>query len=405
MAAPEYRQVSFEAFTKKYEESMARPTGSGPAAWRPKQGPLGRPHRNVVRLMPPHANMDADPIIATRVHFSLGPNKDTASPCLEPYGKRCPACDWNVEVGNRARRESDPFRAQEYKDLSWDQRAQWRFVVNLVDMARPEAGVQRWYFSGELERRMRGCFFDDQTPPQFRDITDPSTGRNLIVEVSTQPGRKDGKEYPKYDVLRTADIGSALPDMDWLGQLHDLSTEAYEPTEEQVIGALQGRKIGHGGQRALPAAAAPPAVAPPMRAPAAQPPVQPPQPVPAPAARAPRAVGRPAAPPAPAPAPPAQAPPAAVPAPAPAAPPAPVRQPTAQVQAPTAVSGPWAEAQARCIAVGYTPDMRNQVTPAEAASASNPPPCYTRESDPADKSCQGCRLLLPCITAKEGLAA
>src|SRR6266850_570161 len=70
-------------FMQRYEASQARRTG-GQRGFKLKQGPPGKPVRTVLRMMPAHPNMPPDPIIEVKVHFSLGPQQNTATPCIEP---------------------------------------------------------------------------------------------------------------------------------------------------------------------------------------------------------------------------------------------------------------------------------------------------------------------------------
>ena len=447
-----YVPVDPTLFMQRRQESQERRSSAGIPSWHPKRGPAGRPHRNVIRLMPPHPNMAAkfgpDPIVAMKVHFGLGPNQDTAAPCLEPYGKDCPACAWGATLRSKARQVGiEPEQAQQYKDLAYRQRAQLRFGANVVDMAQPEKGVQPYWFSDAVEKLLRSCFVDDQEPPQIRDITDPNTGRDVIMEVSTKVAGKE--EFPQYDVVRAKETPSRLPDMQWLQTITDLTEGIYEPTAEQVAGALQGRRIDRNtppAARVIPAtatpapAALPPATAAPAPPPSAVPPTRgatkrqparaavptpapvPNAPTPAPAPPPPTAPGPTLVPPTP---PPPPAPPSA-PAPVPARAPAPVPTPTPSAPAPVPVPTPTPVPTAPVPTNGPTPNGTRaplhaahvlehayttvvapifagaqRITPEQWEHTAKPP-CYTREPDPADTGCQGCSLLVHCVAARYG---
>lgn len=401
----QYEEVDFGVFMQRYEEAQQRPTGGGGFDyWRPKAAALGKPPlRNVVRLLPPHKNMKGDPIIGTKVHFSLGPNQDTASPCLEPFGEECPACAWVDHLFAQAKSEPDAETAKTRRDLAFRIRAKYRFFANVVDMAKPEAGVQVWAFGPELEKRVRGCFLDDNQPPQPRNITHPEHGRDVIIEATTKPGRKQGETFPDYETIRAKDTPSPLADMSWLSQLRDLTEEVYRPTADDVKAALQGKKITRSKAPALPAAqtVVPTGTALPEGARN----ITPPPAAPAPAARGRRAAGAPA----PVPGATTAAAPAApsAPAPAPAAPAMPGKMPgkSPVAPAPTADDG-WTAAMAQGAAEvtrlgGFTPT----ITPRPELEAMGKPSCYGRDTDPADVTCKECPGLVSCMAIKLGIWA
>jgi hypothetical protein len=456
-----YTYVNPDAFASKHEEAMADRESMGFEAWSPKQGAVGQPIRSAVRILPPHVNMQGNWFVRMRTHFSLGPNQNVAAPCLEPYGQPCPACQWVDTLYQRGRAETDPGRRQQYNALAYNQKSSVRFMVNVIDMAEPLRGVQRWAMGQTLYERVRTAFFDDAK--NWRDITHPQNGRDVILEVSTKPKTK----YRQYDVVRAAEQPTPLVNMQLLFQIADLSEFVYQPTLDEAVGALQGKKIernkrtalpgGVGGQPALPPApipsapvlpvqpvrqpvvvptappvlvapppvpsapvpgawAPPPAPVPPA-APAPVPGAWAPPPVPVPPAAPPAALAPPAASAvAPPPAPPAtgrrgrrrassEAPPAAV---APAQQPLPgvISAPVPPVVAPpasAAANGSYGYARAELARMQQAsmvpPFTPFELTPAQL-DAEVKPPCFLRETDPADEACRKCSMLLPCLEAR-----
>src|SRR5262245_4892652 len=164
-----YTGVDPTVFGKKHEESQNRRSGFQ-ETWSPRKGGVGRPVRNVFRLMPPHLAMGGHPIHRNRVHFSLGPNQDTTSPCLAEYAQldpggneildehghpipeECPACLWVAEVRRRGLEQRNVDVAKQYKDMAQRMRAQDRWHAQIVDMGKPELGVQRYSFGSEVEK-------------------------------------------------------------------------------------------------------------------------------------------------------------------------------------------------------------------------------------------------------------
>jgi len=364
----------------------------GPQGWRPKIGPPGKPIRNVFRIMPAHPNMPKGiPIVSVKVHFNLGPNQDTAIPCLEPYGKPCRACDWVEELFARARRVAEPDKAEQIKQLAFDQKAQFRSIAQIVDMAHPEMGVQPYFFGDKEDKLISACFLTDDDPPQFRDVAHPETGRDIVMDIDTDPAKTyKGKPVRRYVTVKAKDSPSKLHDPEWLEQIQDLVAEhVYEPSTEQVEGALQGKRVQRDQRRAIGPAAAP---APQLTAA----PVPPPPPVTAEPTPTPvPARGRRAAAPTP-------LPPATVEPPVPSK-----KQPVvAAVAAPVAVGPlPFADAYARAKADVQTVFASPKDITEQELAATPLPPCYgdKNENLPTDAACQSCGVLIPCRAIVLGL--
>ncbi len=422
--APIYSGVDPSAFNQQYEDSQSRRSSSEYQKWSPKRGLVGRSYRNIIRIAPPHVNMHGRWCIVTKVHFSLGPNQDVASPCLEFFDKECPACLWVRECEMRSRSEPDPLKASQYRDLSYRQKAQWNYCCSVQDTARPEAGWLPYWHSNYANTLLFGAFYDLSQPPQWRDITHPEHGYNVIMDMSTQPGGRPGQDFPKYDLVTTQPTPTPLIDMKLLEMVPDLTREVYEPTAAEVMAALQGQRIDrraamNTGRMVGPAPAAGvlpappgtpvtlPGVAVPVGTPSAtvvQPAPSAP-PVAEPAGRG-RGRGRPSAPaPIPgAPAAPMVAPPAA---PVPAAP---TRQAVTMIPG----AGPYAAARAYLAQYRYGQNGREvvgvtprDITPGEAKlmPKQDIPPCYEKDTEPSDPTCQKCVMLLPCVTVTQHLTA
>jgi hypothetical protein len=98
---------------------------------------------------------------------------------------------------------------------------------------------------------------------------------------------------------------------------------------------------------------------------------------------------------------------AEAPKPAPAAKTTPAATPTKRqpvVEESESVDGgdPWAPGRAACIEAGF--NEFSEITPDEVEKIKKPN-CFTKEAEPTDSMCQGCRVLLPCLTARLAAAA
>ncbi len=224
-----YKPVNFERFNKSIDDAKARANrGSG---WKPKIGKPGAPVRNVFRIMPMHENMD-NVIVHGRVHFSLGPNNDTASGCLAPWAEECPACTW-IDV--KARSLSDP---EAVKELKSEKSAQDRYGLQMVDTAHPEMGVQQYWFGAGEAAQIGACFKDDEG--NDRDITDPRTGRDVICLAEYHPTKQFKGKPVKQLTFKPKETPSPLMDMAWLDAIKDMTEFVSKPKREDIEKALKG---------------------------------------------------------------------------------------------------------------------------------------------------------------------
>ena len=237
---PQYRPVSADLFMQRTEEAQSRVQGF--EFWKPKSAPSGQPpFRNMFRIMPAHLNMvddqgRAEPFVIVKMHFSLGPSQNITSPCREFFNVPCPADSWIRQLMERAAATDDPNAAKQIKDMAYKMRPQWRVYTQIVDRNAIEKGVQTYAFGTDVEKKIRPCFFNDSQ--QFRDITDPNTGRWVIMDVVKKP-KTDYNEY----AVKASEENSKLDDMKWLEQIRDLTSYKFLPSFEDIQGALQGKRI------------------------------------------------------------------------------------------------------------------------------------------------------------------
>ena len=196
-----------------------------------------------------------------------------------------------------------------------------------------------------------------------------------------------------------------LHDMDWLGQLIDLSEQAYKPTPDQIVLAInKGERIVRPGAPTTAALPVGGVSVPALPAPApVRAPVVPVAAPPSPEVEARRPGRRPAGAPAPASLPAAVAiPPAA----------APSRRAPMAVTPPAVVNGtPWDRARVLLVATGFTTPMEITPEELETVRAQNRlAPCFGVKSedpgdscDPSAPECQGCRLIVPCFGINNGI--
>lgn len=375
------KEVKASFFNKRTEESQARKTGGNWAeSWKPTASKAGTPPaRNVFRFMPPHENMPDDGFVETKLHFLPEKDKDgkpvigkNGQPvpigvgCLAFYGEDCPACNHVDRLFKQAKGEDSPEAIDKAKKYASSLSAKLRFIINIVDMDHPEKGVQRYAFGPDVEKAIRACWYDDEG--EFRNISHPKNGRDIIMLVT----KKQGTDFNEYVTVKAREKESALQDMTWLDQITDLSLEARKPTLAEVEAALKGIRLSRDEKKAPAAEVA----APPKKKAAVEveeeeeeeeetPP--PPKKKAAPVEEAKPKSKR-----------------------------QPIPEPELEVEEEEEEADPFAQARKVIAKAGVT---AIEITPEEVEKIKKPT-CYTKETELSDPSCQGCRVLLPCLTAK-----
>lgn len=383
------KEVKASFFNKRNEEAQARKTGGNWAeSWKPTASKAGTaPARNVIRFMPPHENMPDDGFVETKLHFlpEKGPDGQpvlgkTGLPvpigvgCLAFYGEDCPACNHVDRLFRQAKAEESPEAIDKAKKYAASLAAKLRFIINIVDMDHPEKGVQRYAFGPDVEKAIRACFYDDEG--EFRNISHPNTGRDIIMLVT----KKQGTDFNEYVTVKAREKETKLADMAWLDQITDLSVEARKPTLAEIEAALKGIRLSKDEKKAAaPASTAAPAAKPKPVAKPVEAEVEeeeeeetPPPPKKKAAAPVEEVKGKSRR--------------------------QPIPEPEPEVEEEEEDSDPYAQARKMIEKAGldFTP---LEITPDETQKIKKPT-CYTKETELSDAACQGCRVLLPCLTAK-----
>ncbi|MCD6213744.1 MAG: hypothetical protein J7J46_02050 [Candidatus Desulfofervidus sp.] len=217
--------------------------------WKPKVG------RNYIRILPPWRT-DA-PVFykAVRLHW-VGSRSVLCTP------GNCIVCSML----------QDPVLAP---SLEGKVNTINRFLVNMVDLDDKGGGVVVWAMPPIVWNQLAQFCVD----PQWGDLTDPNTGRNVTV---VREG--SGVKSTKYQVI--PDPQQTAVDVQLLTQMHDLDKIYTKASPEYVIGLLQDESISVSVTSLAPNSSTPQLTPQPAQRPTPQPALQSaPQPAPQPAQR------------------------------------------------------------------------------------------------------------------------
>lgn len=186
------------------------------ALWRPTEG------KTTIRIIPWKEDSSM-PFIELHFHY-LG-SKTVLSPVS--YGDRDPIAEF-----------ADKLRADGTKE-SYAQARQFlpklRTYVPVIVRGEEEKGVRFWSFGKTVYEELLGIIED----PDYGDITDPKTGRDIVVEYV--PKEKSDTNFAKTSVRAKPSVTPASTDNDlvktWLTEQPDIK-EIYKAPSYAELSAL-----------------------------------------------------------------------------------------------------------------------------------------------------------------------
>ena len=188
--------------------------------WKPEPG------KQVVRVVPYKHNKD-NPFIELFFHYNLGNNKTYLSPMS--FGRPDPVAEF-----------ADKLKSTGNKD-EWIQgkrlEPKMRTFAPVIVRGKEAEGVKFWGFGKTVYQELLGVIAD----PDYGDITDPTTGRDIGIERQTPA--EAGNQYGKTTVRVKPNQTAITEDSDQLQSIFDNQsnlTELYtEPTYDELKEALQ----------------------------------------------------------------------------------------------------------------------------------------------------------------------
>ena len=122
--------------------------------------------QNEIRILPPAFGNDTF-YVEHATHYKVGPNSKSIE-CPRTIGEKCPVCEYVSTLYNGT--EEDKLLAKEIK-------AKKRWAINIIDVKNPQNGVQIYDIGETILEQILGQMMN----PEVGDLTDPQTGRALII--------------------------------------------------------------------------------------------------------------------------------------------------------------------------------------------------------------------------------
>ncbi len=188
--------------------------------WKPEPG------KQVVRIVPYKHNKD-NPFIELFFHYNLGNNKTYLSPLS--FGRPDPVAEF-----------ADKLKSTGNKD-EWIQgkrlEPKMRTFAPVIVRGKESEGVKFWGFGKTVYQELLGIIAD----PDYGDISDATTGRDIVVERQTPA--EAGNQYGKTTVRVKPNQTTITDDAKMLESIFENQsdlTELYnEPTYDELKEVLQ----------------------------------------------------------------------------------------------------------------------------------------------------------------------
>ena len=187
------------------------------AFWKPQPG------KSQVRIVP-YKHDKSNPFSELFFHYSLVPNKTVISPLS--YGRPDPVQQF-----------ADKLKSTGNKD-EWIQgkriEPKMRTFVPVVVRGEENEGVKFWGFGKTVYQELLGIIAD----PDYGDISDSTTGRDIVVERQTPA--EAGNQYGKTTIRVKPNVTALSDDSNLLQKLLDEQPDIKELYTEPTFDELKG---------------------------------------------------------------------------------------------------------------------------------------------------------------------
>ena len=185
--------------------------------WKPQPG------KTQIRIVP-YTHNKSNPFSELFFHYSLVPNKTVLSPLS--YGRPDPVQQF-----------ADKLKSTGNKD-EWIQgkriEPKMRTFVPVVVRGEENEGVKFWGFGKTVYQELLGIIAD----PDYGDISDSTTGRDIVVERQTPA--EAGNQYGKTTIRVKPNVTALSDDSNLLQKLLDEQPDIKELYTEPTFDELKG---------------------------------------------------------------------------------------------------------------------------------------------------------------------
>jgi cell wall-associated NlpC family hydrolase len=210
--------MDLNAIKNKLNQLQAT-TSTSENFWKPEPG------QQTVRIVPYTHNKE-NPFVELYFHYQLGSNKTYISPTT--FGRPDPV----EEFANKLKSTGDKDEWIQGKRLE----PKMRTYVPVVVRGREDEGVKFWGFGKTVYQELLGVIAD----PDYGDITDPTTGRDVGIERQTpaEAGNQYGKTTVRVKPNQTPITENAKLLESIFENQSDLTELYTEPTYDDLKEAL-----------------------------------------------------------------------------------------------------------------------------------------------------------------------
>ena len=215
------------------------PVGGGADFWNPPEG------ESRVRVMPPWSEDQEEFWFVTATHFNVGPD-ERAVACPEQSGvaDSCYLCRLVKRLG-----KGDDDEKTEAEAMG----ARPRYLLSIVDLTKPQNGVQVWPAPKTIFRQLKKFWLNEEDYGDFTsfkdgfDILIEKTGSGLQTRYDATPTRP--KPFPAEKLLNHANASvaetfQALADEEY--DLPDLAAVQTFISDEEMERTYKGLSGGRG---------------------------------------------------------------------------------------------------------------------------------------------------------------
>jgi hypothetical protein len=198
--------IDFDAIRKKLER-LSGNNKNRSSMWKPQEG-----EEHTVRLLSFPDN-DGQPFKELWFYYNIGNNRGLLSPYQ--YDKPDPIQELITKLRDEGSKESYELAKKLYPKM--------RTYAPVIVRGEEDKGVQIWGFGKTVYQTLLGLMLDED----YGDITDPTSGRDIKVVCSKQPGKKWAMTEVRPRGKESSLSTDTSQSQEWLGNIPNLD-EIYQ---------------------------------------------------------------------------------------------------------------------------------------------------------------------------------